>query len=420
MFSNAISFNQAGHDEGDPMSCAYFEASQHLLFYTRMLSLEHLSGFLVEASGTDLVHIQQGAYSGWKLTKEFKKAAKQEMESLVLNIQMEKSDITERLAWWELECEKLLKALRHQSDLRYMTFFIHTTYPADYAAYVSKPIDWNDCSRNLQDRTYDTIGMCVEDIRLIFSNAVKYNARAKGTDTVSGQAYAAAVYMSAKLEAAVDRMLLTVSERLGRDKVESAIQRREKVAQELAEEEKARAEGRDIDTWRAERDRKKAEEEAKKLLETRQTIKVNLPQRAPTYREYAESDFDPFEEDDDAHHEQAYIEAAQRERVLYMKQQKERKETSKIACKVGIGVFARLAVKKQLRESYEQKEKIRDAAKPEQNTKAANLSFESDQKNGLKCVIPAPSKVKTAVRDKKIQMILGRRRKKNRQSCIFD
>ena len=361
VFSNAITFNQAGHDEGDPMSCAYFEAAQHLLFYIRMLSLENLSGFIISDT-PDSADRQptQGAFTGWQLTKTFKQDAKREMEGLVMNIALEKSDIYDRFTWWEQECEKVLKALRHQSDLRYMTYFIHTVYPADYAAFVAKPLDWNDCNRNLQDRMYDTIGSCIEDVRLIFSNALKYNARAEGTDTVSGLAFAAAQFMSAKLEAAVDRMILTVSERLGREKVDTAIQRREHIAAEIAEEEKARAEGHDIEAWRAEREQKKAEEEAKKqqVLEMRQqTIKINLPQvsqRKPLYHdEYnADSDFDPFEEDDDTHHEQAYIEAVKRERTLFIKQQKDRKVATKIAYTVGIGVFARMATKIQAKKSH--------------------------------------------------------------------
>ena len=39
----------------------------------------------------------------------------------------------------ETECEKLLKSLRHQSDAKYMYFFIQSIYPPDYSAFISKP-----------------------------------------------------------------------------------------------------------------------------------------------------------------------------------------------------------------------------------------------------------------------------------------
>jgi hypothetical protein len=51
------------------------------------------------------------------------------MESLVLNEILDKSIEGDRYTWMETECEKLIKALRHQSDLRHMTFFLTPNYP---------------------------------------------------------------------------------------------------------------------------------------------------------------------------------------------------------------------------------------------------------------------------------------------------
>ena len=42
----------------------------------------------------------------------------------------------------ESECDKLLKSLRHQSDARYMYFFIQPVYPPDYSAFISKPSEF--------------------------------------------------------------------------------------------------------------------------------------------------------------------------------------------------------------------------------------------------------------------------------------
>ena len=411
VFTNAITFNKAGHEEGDPTSSAYYEAAQHLLFYTRLLSLENLSGFLVDDLETNSGPKPTGAFTNWEFTKSWKKAAKEEMENIVMNVPMEKSDdVFDRFTWWEQECEKVLKALRHQSDLRYMTYFVHTLYPADYAAYVSKPIDWNDCNRNLQDRIYDTIGMCIEDIRLIFSNALKYNARAQGTETVSGHAYAAAQYMSAKLEGAVDRMLLTVSERLQRDKIDRADEERQRIAAEIAEEEKARAEGHDIDVWRADRERKRAEEEARKQeMEIRQTLKLTVPQRRPTYREYADSDVDSFEDEDETNHEQAYLEAVRRERSLFVKQQKDRKEASRVAQNVGITLLTRLATKANFRKTIESK----ISTKPDQISYSSKTKMEVDVTSGSResmlNKVVVPSKIQNISREGQIRIVMDLR-----------
>ena len=49
------------------------------------------------------------------------------------------SEEGERYTLMESESDKLLKSLRHQSDARYMYFFIQPVYPPDYSAFISKP-----------------------------------------------------------------------------------------------------------------------------------------------------------------------------------------------------------------------------------------------------------------------------------------
>mmetsp|Transcript_27704 Transcript_27704/g.42163 ORF Transcript_27704/g.42163 Transcript_27704/m.42163 type:complete len:203 (+) Transcript_27704:1528-2136(+) len=59
--------------------------------------------------------------------------------------------------------------------------------------------------KTLKKRKYVKFGEVIDDLRLIFSNALKYNAKHKGTGNISGLAYDAAVYMSGKLEMAIDK-----------------------------------------------------------------------------------------------------------------------------------------------------------------------------------------------------------------------
>jgi hypothetical protein len=116
VFANAVRFNKDGRDVGDPISCAYYDASVHLLRHSRWLSLELLSAYVDETSE----HVDEPGADGlpsfgWKLTEGNRKKAREEMEALVMKEPIEKSLEGDRYTWHEAECEKLLKALRHQS-----------------------------------------------------------------------------------------------------------------------------------------------------------------------------------------------------------------------------------------------------------------------------------------------------------------
>ncbi|KAL3921604.1 MAG: hypothetical protein SGILL_002666 [Bacillariaceae sp.] len=138
VFSNAITFNKEGREVGDPLSCAYYDASIHLLKYTRWLSLESLSDFVQESDHVDEPQTIGLPVSSWKLTTGNKRKARSEMEAIVFKEPIEKSLEGDKFTWTEAECERLLKSLRHQSDYKYMSFFLYPNYPADYAAYISR------------------------------------------------------------------------------------------------------------------------------------------------------------------------------------------------------------------------------------------------------------------------------------------
>jgi hypothetical protein len=143
VFANAVRFNRDGRDIGDPLSCAYYDASVHLLRYSRWLSLE----ILLPYSDSGSEDVDEETADGlppfsWRLTEGNRKRAREEMKKLVMNEPIDKSLEGDRYTWQESECEKLLKALRHQSDLKHMTFFIQANYPTDYTAFIAKPMDW--------------------------------------------------------------------------------------------------------------------------------------------------------------------------------------------------------------------------------------------------------------------------------------
>ena len=118
VFCNAIRFNKDGKDGGDPLSCAYYDASVHLLRYSRWLSLELLSHYVEDSEATDDSADGLPPFT-WKLTDGNRKVARKETETIALKELVEKSLEGDRFTWMEAECEKLLKVrsvrLLHQS-----------------------------------------------------------------------------------------------------------------------------------------------------------------------------------------------------------------------------------------------------------------------------------------------------------------
>jgi Bromodomain len=373
VFANAIRFNKDGKDVGDPLSCAYYDASVHLLRYARWLSLEILIGHIDRKSE----HSDMSGADGlppltWKLTDGNRKVARQEIESIVLKEPLEKSLEGDRFTWMESECEKLLKSLRHQSDLRYMTFFIQPNYPADYTAFISKPMDWERVQRNLKKRVYDTIGQVIDDLRLIFSNALKYNARLKGTDTVSGRAYDAAMFMSNKLEAAISKILLSASDRLERERIDHTNAEREIDAAEKAEEAAIRA------AWKKNGDDDGTKgEEPPPEIRNEMIQKARTIRRVPQHRRHQATDFEIpfFDEEDDGQHERSYFEVVKFQKSMFEKQRLDLMKMRKATAAIGVSVLTRL-----IKKDMAAKEALRQTLQLEAAAAAAAASDGNQEK----------------------------------------
>jgi Bromodomain len=269
----------------------------------------------------------------WSLTSGNRKKSREEMESLVLKEQIDISLEGDRWTWHESECEKLLKALRHQSDLKYMTFFIAPNYPHDYAAYISKPMDWERVQRTLKKRQYHLFGDFIEDLRLIFSNALKYNSKHQGIDNVSGRAYEAAKYMSIKLEVAISKLLLTVSDRLERERIDHTNAEREIDAAERAEEAQIRA------TWKKETSNTEGGLAAATSTGTSVSQKIRNIRRVEQNTDF-EIPF--FDEEDDGQHESSYFEVVKFQKAMFAKQRQELLNMRKASKAIGSTVIARL------------------------------------------------------------------------------
>lgn len=391
VFANAIRFNKDGKDVGDPLSCAYYDASVHLLKYSRWLSLELLSNHIDSTEHTDVPGADGLPPFAWKLTEGNRKVARLEVESIVLKEPIEKSLEGDRYTWMEAECEKLLKALRHQSDLRYMTFFIQPNYPADYTAFIAKPMDWEKVQRTLKKRHYDTLGALIDDLRLIFSNAEKYNSRLRGTDTVSGRAFEAAKYMSDKLEIAINKLLLSVSDRLERERIDHTNAEREIEAAEQAEEAEIRA------AWKKGESDKEGASPTPSRSEFLQ--KTRIVRRAPQRRQATDFEIPFFDEDDDGQHERSYFEVVKFQKAMFEKQRQDLLKMRKVTASIGASVLTRLLQRDIADEEWKQ----RAALLPKASTLSKGKASISDEESNL--VFNKPSSVLSELEQEGRQML---------------
>ncbi|KAL3921486.1 MAG: hypothetical protein SGILL_002724 [Bacillariaceae sp.] len=336
VFSNAIIFNKDGRDIADPLSCAYYDASVHLLKYTRWLSLESLSDYVTESDHVDEPQTMGLPVSSWKLTEGNKRKARGEMESIVLKEPIEKSLEGDKFTWTEAECERLLKSLRHQSDYKHMSFFMYPTYPADYAQVIQRPMDWEKIQKTLKKRHYDTVGQVIEDLRLIFKNAFKYNAGHAGMETVSGKAFEAAKIMSAKLETAISKCMLNVSDRVERERIDHSNAEREIEAAERAEEAKIR------EQWKKEGKDPNAVDSSSMTVEGAQRIRSA---KRIILRRRSETDFEVpfFDDEDDGQHERSYFEVMKQQKAQFERQRSELLRMRFAAGKIGQNVYSRMA-----------------------------------------------------------------------------
>jgi len=280
------------------------------------------------------------------------------MESIVFEELLDKTERGDPYSWLEKECEKLLMSLRSNSSAKHMYYFmLMSSLPPDYTSFISNPMAWDKCESKLKARKYNTIGEIAADLRLIFSNALKYNESARHTSDVSQMAYDSAIYMSGKLEAAIDKMLLSVGERIGRDRIDLITSQRELELKEREEEEQRRRQ------WEQEHPGSIQVKEKFKILDK----KVNRKRM---------TDFEfPFYDEADEHLE-SHTDSLQHAKAVYEKQRQARANMEKIALTVGRHVFRRLQERAAARLLASQRTKRLQAEREEARAKEAAIAKE--------------------------------------------
>lgn len=155
-------------------------------------------------------------------------------------------------------------------------------------------------------------------MRLIFINALKYNGTTRHHNQLSQTAYDSALYMSQKLENAIDKMLLFVSDKIGREKIDMITLHRETEAKEREEEKQLKAQ------W--EKDNPSGSVEVTKFRIKRTFVKRNRDFEFPFY-----------DEDDD--NEESHDESIRNAKAIYEQQQKDRANMKAVSMSIAMHVF---------------------------------------------------------------------------------
>jgi hypothetical protein len=205
-----------------------------------------------------------------------------------------------------------------------MGYFVEMNFPPDYTAFILKPIAWEKCSDKLHERRYNTIGELVLDLRPIFLNALKYNEGARRLSKVLGMAYDSTIHMNGKLEAAIDKMLLMVSNRIGREQIDMITSHCKLEAKERAEEEQRKLQ------WEKEHPGSTVEVKTKLCI-------VN---QCSHCRRMTDFEFPFFDKEDNQ--EESHADSMQHVKALYKKQREAHANMQEIALSIRISIFRQL------------------------------------------------------------------------------
>ena len=229
-------------------------------------------------------------------------------------------------------------------------------------------MDWERCQKTLKKRQYDKFGDVIADLRLIFSNALKYNAQQAGLDTAGGKAYEGAKYMSAKLEIAINKMMLTVSDRIERERIDHNNAEREIEAAERAEDDRIRAQ------WRNE-NAKDGESGGSAPPPILSTQRIRTTKRTVTRRENTDFEVPFFDDEDDGQHERSYHEAEKNQRDVFNRQRAEMVKMRQAALNLGSSVFLRM-MHRDLASKFvaDERKKLGVSKSPDENPKSEDAS----------------------------------------------
>ncbi len=208
VFSNAMMWNSEGFESHDVLPSMYYEAAEHLSKYVKWLTV-------------------LGKFEGWWKCLPPDEDAHPSMEEIYMSEERRVSGFElsrprdKQKSQTERSIQKIVDTLKNTKNRKNMESFIAPVYPADYDAVVVKRMDLAEIMGNLDKRKYLSYKAFIDDIRLIFSNAHKYNERFKEVSPISKAICEAANVMSEVVEKMIVQLGFKVSDSRGVGRVET-------------------------------------------------------------------------------------------------------------------------------------------------------------------------------------------------------
>ena len=159
---------------------------------------------------------------------------------------------------------------------------------------------------------------------------------------VSGRAYAAAEYMSAKLENSIRKLMLTVSDRIERERIDHSNAEREMDAEERAEEARLRA------AWKKDPNNKDGSspppfggDRGPDNVRSGGGQKIRLVRRAAVRREATDFEVPFFDDEDDGQHERSVSDLIKMQKSMFEKQRQELVRMRQTSMNIGSAAYSR-------------------------------------------------------------------------------
>ena len=239
IFQNCIDYNEDKVDTSDYL-LKLVKSCRHLLIYTKWVTLEYMP---VDANiATNDIDINN------EITIQKRDTERQYREKIISDTSLASANLIN-------DCRKLMKDLEkcknvnEKRELSYFSYPINEILLSDYNLYVRKAMDLStiklrlegDAAKNsfamrtVQEQgkpipqKYIFYGEFFSDLRLVFSNAIKYNSAHKDTDNtgVSKNIYESALKYQKRLEEVIALFSVDLAERILRTRIQQELVEKE-------------------------------------------------------------------------------------------------------------------------------------------------------------------------------------------------
>ena len=232
IFQNCIDYNEDKVDTSDYL-LKLVKSCKHLLVYTKWVTLEYMP------SANDTTIVTNDINN--EITIEKRDTERQYREKIISDTSLASANLIN-------DCRKLMKDLEkcknvnEKRELSYFSYPINEILLSDYNLYVRKAMDLStiklrlegDAAKNsfamraVQEQgkpipqKYIFYGEFLSDLRLVFSNAIKYNSAHKDTDNtgVSKNIYESALKYQKRLEDVIALFSVDLAERILRTRIQ--------------------------------------------------------------------------------------------------------------------------------------------------------------------------------------------------------